>query len=70
MADDKTEVEGGVPLDHPKPPLKIQVGVENGKVITIFSERLTTFSLPPDEAEKMADAIYHHAEEARNLGET
>lgn len=66
MADEKTEVDGGVPLDRPKPPLKIQVGMENGKVITIFSQPLTTFSLPFDEAEKYADALYHHAAEARD----
>ncbi len=49
-----------------KPPLQIQVGMENGKVIVIFSQQLTTFSLPWDEAEKMADAIYHHAGQARD----
>ena len=58
------------PSSDIKPPLKIQVGVENGKVIVIFSEKLTTFTLPCDEAEKMADAIYHHATEAREKSET
>jgi hypothetical protein len=62
MADDKTA--------EVKPPLKIQVGMENGKVITIFSEKLTTFSLPFDEAEKYADALYHHASEARDASGT
>ncbi len=66
MTDDKTEVEGGVPLAEVKPPLQIQVGMENGKVIVIFNQLLTTFSLPFDEAEKMADALYHHAAEARD----
>lgn len=70
MADEKTEVDGGVPLKQPKPPLKIQVGMENGKVITIFSQKLMTFSLPWDEAEKYADALYTHAAEAKAaLGE-
>ncbi len=52
-----------------KPPLQIQVGMENGKVIVIFSQKLTTFSLPWDEAEKMADAIYKHAADARETRE-
>ena len=69
MTDDKTEVEGGVPQEGIKPPLRIQVGMENGKVITIFSEKLTTFTLPFDEAEKYADALYHHAAEAREASE-
>ena len=70
MTDDKpetTEEESSLEI---KPPLKIQVGMENGKVIVIFSERLTTFTLPWNEAEKMADAIYHHAAEAREALET
>jgi len=70
MSDDKTEVDGGVPLAAPKPPLSIKVGMENGKVITIFSERLSVFSLPWDEAEKYADALYHHASEAKEASET
>ena len=70
MSDDKTEVEGGVPLADPKPPLSIKVGMENGKVITIFSERLSVFSLPFEEAEKYADALYHHASEARDASGT
>ena len=70
MADDKTEVDGGVPLAEVRPPLKIQVGMENGKVITLFSEKLTSFTLPFDEAEKYADALYHHAAEAREALET
>jgi len=66
MTDDKPET----PEEDIKPPLKIQVGMENGKVITIFSEQLTTFTLPFDEAEKYADALYHHAAEARQASET
>lgn len=53
-----------------KPTLDIQVGVENGKVITLFSQRLTTFTLPPDDAEKMGLALIHHAKEARELSKT
>ena len=72
MADDKpktTKVAAAVHREI-KSPLQIQVGMENGKVIVIFSEKLTTFTLPWDEAEKMADAIYHHAAEAREKSET
>ncbi len=52
-----------------KPKLSIQVGVENGKVIVLFSQRLTTFTLPPDDAEKMGLAMIHHAKEAQALAE-
>lgn len=77
MTDDKPKstevaaaVHDAVTNKEIKPPLKIQVGMENGKVITIFSQRLTTFSLPFDEAEKYADALYHHAAEAREASGT
>lgn len=53
-----------------KPKLDIQVGVEDAKVIVLFSQRLTTFTLPPDDAEKMGLAMIHHAKEARALSET
>jgi len=53
-----------------RPKLSIQVGVEDGQVITLFSQRLTTFTLPPDDAEKMGLALLHHAKEARALNET
>ena len=53
-----------------RPPLSIKVGMENGKVVTIFSQRLSVFSLPWDEAEKYADALYHHASEAKEASET
>lgn len=68
--EDKTEVDGGVPLEEIKPPLSIKVGMENGKVVTIFSQRLSVFSLPWDEAEKYADALYVHASEAKEAAET
>lgn len=50
-----------------KPPLSIQVGVENGRVIVVFSEALTTFSLPHEEAYKMGGAMILHADEAKAL---
>lgn len=53
-----------------KPKLNIQVGVEDAKVIVLFSQRLTTFTLPPDDAEKMGLAMIHHAKEAQALSET
>ena len=65
-----TEIEGAVEREETKPTLSIQVGVENGKVITLFSQRLTTFTLPPDDAEKMGLALIHHAQEARDLSKT
>ena len=52
-----------------KPPLSIQVGVENGRVIVVFSEALTTFSLPHEEAYKMGGAMILHADEAKALVE-
>ena len=65
-----TEIEGAVKQEEIKPTLSIQVGVENAKVIVLFSQRLTTFTLPPDDAEKMGLAMIHHAEEARKLSKT
>ena len=53
-----------------KPKLNIQVGVDNGSVITVFSEPLTSFTLPPDEAEKYGEALILHANQAKHLAET
>ena len=53
-----------------KPKLSIQVGVEEGKVIVLFSQRLTTFTLPPNDARKMGEALIHHSNEAEELSET
>lgn len=58
------------PPTEEKPKLNIQVGVEEGKVIVLFSQRLTTFTLPADDAEKMGLAMIHHAKEAQALSET
>ena len=52
-----------------KPPLNIQVGVENGRVIVVFSQALTTFTLPHEEAYKMGGAMILHADEAKALVE-
>lgn len=50
--------------------LGIQIGVENGDVIVLFSQTLSTLGLPPDSAEKLGNALLHHASEARRLTET
>jgi len=70
MTEEKPQDETEISSTEEKPKLSIQVGVENGKVITLFSERLTTFTLPPDDAEKMGLALIHHAKEARELSKT
>ena len=64
----KDETEPSPPEEKPK--LNIQVGVEDGKVIVLFSQRLTTFTLPADDAEKMGLAMIHHAKEAQALSGT
>ncbi len=51
------------------PELGISVGVEQGNVIILFSQRLTTVGMPPEAAEKMADALKEHAETARAMRE-
>ena len=50
-----------------KPELGISMGVENGDVIVVFSQRLSTLGLPPDAADQMGDALKKHAEEARKM---
>ncbi len=70
MTEEKPQEETETSSTEEKPKLSIQVGVENGKVITLFSQRLTMFTLPPDEAEKMGEAMIHHAKEARELSKT
>ena len=52
------------------PKLDIKVGVGDGLVITIFSQALTTFSLPPDEAIKMGEALILHANQVKHLAGT
>ncbi len=53
-----------------KPKLDIKVGVENGKVITVFSEALTSFTLPIDEAIRYGEALILHANQAKHLAGT
>jgi hypothetical protein len=57
MTDEKTEDEG----------FGIKVGIENGNVIIIFSEKVTTVGLPPKSARKFAKALKKHAIEAENM---
>lgn len=49
------------------PELGISVGVEDGNVVILFSQRLTTVGMPPEAAEKMADALKEHAATAREM---
>ncbi len=49
------------------PELGISVGVENGNVIIVFTQRLTTVGMPPDAADKMGDALKKHAADARKM---
>ncbi len=58
MTDEKTVNDEG---------LGISVGVENGKVIILFSEKVTTVGLPPNAARKFAKALKKHAIEAENM---
>ena len=49
------------------PELGISVGVEDGNVIVVFTQRLTTLGMPPEAAEKMANALLKHAADARAM---
>ena len=49
------------------PELGISVGVEEGNVVILFSQRLTTVGMPPEAAEKMANALLKHAADARAM---
>jgi hypothetical protein len=49
------------------PDLGISVGVEDGNVIIVFTQRLTTLGMPPEAAEKMANALLKHAADARAM---
>lgn len=53
--------------DEDAPELGISVGVEDGNVVILFSQRLTTVGMPPEAAEKMADALKEHAVTAREM---
>ena len=53
--------------DEDAPDLGISVGVEDGNVIILFSQRLTTVGMPPEAAEKMANALLKHAADARAM---
>lgn len=47
--------------------LGIQIGVENGNVVVIFSQQISVLGLPPAAARKMAKALKKHAVSAENL---
>ena len=44
-----------------------KVGVENGKVLILFSERLTVVGYSPADARILAKALKKHAIEAENM---
>lgn len=44
-----------------------KVGVENGKVLIMFSEKLTVVGYSPKDARKLAKALKKHAIEAENM---
>jgi len=58
MTDKKTEEDGG---------FKTSIGVENGKVLLIFSEKTNMVGYPPKAARKLAKALKKHAIEAENM---
>ena len=69
--DENTQAESADPQETTQTgddeELGISMGVENGDVIILFSQQLTTVGLPPDAAETMADALKKHAAEAREM---
>ena len=44
-----------------------KIGVENGKVLIMFSEKLTVVGYSPKAAKKLAKALKKHATEAENM---
>lgn len=65
MTDDSQKIVATGEDDDPE--LGISMGVENGRVIIVFSQRLATLGMPPDAAEKMGNALLKHAAEARAM---
>ena len=46
---------------------KTSIGVENGNVLLIFSEKTNMVGYPPKAARKLAKALKKHAIEAENM---
>jgi len=46
---------------------KTSIGVENGNVLLIFSEKTNLVGYPPKAARKLAKALKKHAIEAENM---
>ena len=63
----KVVAEGEDDGSEDSPELGISVGVEEGNVVILFSQRLTTIGMPPEAAEKMANALLKHAADARAM---
>jgi hypothetical protein len=57
MTDEKSEDKG----------FQTSIGVENGKVLLIFSEKTNMVGYPPKAARKLAKALKKHAIEAENM---
>lgn len=64
---EETTTTGSDDGSEDAPELGISVGVEDGNVIILFSQRLTTVGMPPEAAEKMAEALKEHAVTAREM---
>ena len=47
--------------------LQTSIGVENGNVIILFSEKVSVVGYPPKSARKLAKALKKHAIEAENM---
>ncbi len=58
MTDEKVAGEEGVGT---------KIGIENGKVLIMFSEKLTVVGYSPKDARKLAKALKKHAIEAENM---
>lgn len=65
QSDDSQKIVATSEDDDPE--LGISVGVENGNVIIVFTQRLTTVGMPPDAAEEMANALLKHVADARAM---
>jgi len=63
----QTTLIGNDSGEEDAPDLGISVGVEEGNVIIVFTQRLTTVGMPPEAAEKMANALLKHAADARAM---
>jgi len=59
MTDEETEEDLG---------FQTSIGIENGTVLLIFSEKTNMVGYPPKAARKLAKALKKHAKEAEEMG--